>query len=122
MNKKLHDFVDTIDSTDGMKRKKARTANDPELDKAVFTWLVKERQAGISISGPILSVHAQNFHNNLPTDNSSDFIAYKGWLIHFQHCHGINQVKITSEVRSADNDATAEFTLILQTYNHSICC
>ena len=32
---KLYDFVDTIDCTDGMKRKKARTANDPELDKAL---------------------------------------------------------------------------------------
>ena len=31
---KLRDFVDTIDYTDGMKRKRARTASDPELDKA----------------------------------------------------------------------------------------
>ena len=31
---KLHDSVDIVDSTDGIKRK-ARTANDPELDKAV---------------------------------------------------------------------------------------
>ena len=36
--KRLHDFVDTIDSTDKMKRKKARTVDDHELDKAVFTY------------------------------------------------------------------------------------
>ena len=56
------DFVDTIDPTDGMKRKKTRTANDPELDKAVFTWFVKKRQGGITISGPVLSLQAHTFH------------------------------------------------------------
>jgi len=29
---KMCDFVNTVDSSDGMKRKKARTASDPELD------------------------------------------------------------------------------------------
>ncbi len=42
---KLRDSVDTVEATDGMRRKKARSPNDPELDKAVFTWFVKERQA-----------------------------------------------------------------------------
>jgi len=72
---KLRDFVDTVDSTDGMKRKKARTANDPELDKAVFTWFVKERQAGTPSSGPVLSVQAQKFHNDLHVDNPSEYAA-----------------------------------------------
>ena len=45
--------------------KKARIANDPELDKAVFAWFVKERQAGTPISGLVLSVQAQKFHNKL---------------------------------------------------------
>ena len=38
-------FVDTVDSSEGMKRKKARTANSPELDKAVLTWFVRDRLA-----------------------------------------------------------------------------
>ena len=50
-----------------MKRKKARTANDPELDKALFRF-VKERQAGAPVSGPVLSVQAQKFRNNLHED------------------------------------------------------
>ena len=96
---KLCYFVDTVDSTDGMKRKNARTANDPELDKVVFTWFVK--QAGTPINGPVLSVQAQTFHNDLHANNPSDFAASKGWLNHFQHHHGISQVKSTGEVRSA---------------------
>ena len=43
---KLRDFVDTVNSTDRMKGKKARTAKDPQHDKAVFTRFAKETQAG----------------------------------------------------------------------------
>jgi hypothetical protein len=99
-----------------MKRKRARTANDPDLDKAVFTWFVKERSAGTPISGPVLSVQAQKFHNELHTDNPGDFVASKGWLNRFQHRHGITQVKITGEVRSADTTAADAFTPIFKTY------
>jgi hypothetical protein len=74
---KLRDFVDVVDSTDGMKRKKARTANDPDLDKAVFTWFVKERSAVTPISGHVLSVQAQKFHNEPHTDNPGDFVTSK---------------------------------------------
>ena len=38
----------------GKKRKKARTASDPGPDKAVYSWLVKERQAGTPISGLVM--------------------------------------------------------------------
>ena len=113
---KLRDFVDTVDSSDGMQRKKARTANDPELDKAVFSWFVKERQAGTPISGPVLSMQAQKFHSQLHADNSGDFVASKGWLNRFQHRHGISQVKINGESRSADTTAADEFIPIMKTY------
>ena len=43
MAEKLHDFVDIVNFNDRMK--KARIAKDPQLDKVVFTWFVKERQA-----------------------------------------------------------------------------
>ena len=58
-----------------MKRKKARTANDPELDKAVFTRFVKDRQADTPSSGPVQSVQAQKFHSDLHADNPSDSAA-----------------------------------------------
>ena len=40
---KLHDFADTPDSTDWMKRKKARTTKDPQFDMAVFIWFVTDK-------------------------------------------------------------------------------
>ena len=51
----LKDEQKLCDSSDGMKRKNARTANDPELDKAGSHGLW-ESQAGTPISGPVLSV------------------------------------------------------------------
>ena len=38
---KLKDFVHTLDESDGMKRKKAKTAKDPQLDQAMFNWFLK---------------------------------------------------------------------------------
>ena len=64
-------FVDTVDSTDQMKRKMARTDKDPQLGKTVFIWSLKERQAIILISGPVLNIQAQKLHNSLYIDNLS---------------------------------------------------
>ena len=46
-----------------LKRKKARTGNDPELDKAVYSWFVKARWAGTPINGPVMSVQAVQLCN-----------------------------------------------------------
>jgi len=47
---KMLDFVNIGDSNDGTKRKKARTAGDTDLNRAVYSWFVKEKQAGTAIS------------------------------------------------------------------------
>ena len=63
-------------------------------------------------SSPILSIQAKKFHNDLDTDNPSDFVVSKGWLPCFQ-CHdGISQVKITNEARSADTTAADDLVPI----------
>ena len=61
--------VDTVDSTDWMKRKKATTATDPQL-------IVIDGQAITLIGGPVLSIH------DLHVDSLSDFDVSKGWLHH----------------------------------------
>ena len=62
---KLREFSTSLDGSEGLKRKRVKTAKDPELDKAVFTWFVQERQTGTPISGPILSAQAQKFSKEL---------------------------------------------------------
>ena len=63
---KLRDFVDLVDSTDRMKRKKAKNCvRDPELDKVVCRWFVKERQPSTPSNGTGLSIQVQNLRNHL---------------------------------------------------------
>ena len=69
---------------DQMKIKKVRTAKDPH--KAVFAYFVKEGQAGIPISSPVLSIQAQNLPSDLHVVNHSYCDTSKGWLYHFQCC------------------------------------
>ena len=105
------DFVNTVDSNDGTKRKKASRAGDTDFDRAVYIWFVKERQqTGTPISGMMMAVQAQKLHKQLHIDNAGEFTASKGWLNRCKQCHGISRFKITGEIRSADFAAADVFT------------
>ena len=113
---KMCDFSDIVNSNDGTKRKKARTAGDRDLDRTVYSWFVKVRQVGTPISGPLMAVQPQKFHKQLHVDNHVEFTASKGSLNRFKQHNGISQFKITGEVRSIDFAAADAFTPILQMY------
>ena len=51
---KIRDFTDELDQPEGMARKRARTAQDPVVDRALYSWFVEKRADGTPISGPIL--------------------------------------------------------------------
>ena len=50
---KLRSFADTVDGPDALKRKRAKTAQDPALDSGLYDWFVKARADGVPVSGPI---------------------------------------------------------------------
>lgn len=54
---KLREACSAMDDC-GQKRKRARTAQDPQLEKAVFTWFNQARSEGVPISGPIIQAHS----------------------------------------------------------------
>ena len=60
-----------VDSNDQIKRKKIKTAKDPQLDKAAFTWFVKERQTDSHINGPVFRIQVQKLHSDIHVDNTS---------------------------------------------------
>ncbi len=111
---KLRDFVHTVDESDGMDRKRARTAENPTLDSAMYTWFVQEQRSGVPLSGPVVKAQAQKFSQELQPD--TDFVASQGWLWRFQKRHAISQVKITREKRSADMEAANGFPQQLKEY------
>ncbi|XP_006009662.1 tigger transposable element-derived protein 2-like [Latimeria chalumnae] len=104
----------TVSETEGLSRKRACTASDAPLDTAVYNWFVQERAVGTPISGPIVKAQAEKFCQKLNGDNN--FAASQGWLDCFKRCHGISQVKILGEIRSADSEAASTFPDDLKAY------
>ena len=112
---KLRKFVDTVEDGDGLRRKKARQAKDDTLDRAVLNWFVQERQTGLPINGPVVKAQAEVL-NQAINGPDSDFAASNGWLWRWQKRHGVKQLKVVGEQRSADTDGAAQFPAKLLTY------
>ena len=58
-----------------------RTDDFPDVDKAVFLWVVQERAAGVPVSGPVLMVKAALMHQKLLPENRTC-------------CHGMHSLKM----------------------------
>ena len=96
----------------GTKRKVKvmKLGDDPELDKAVYIWFRQKRMEGIPISGPMLCEKAIDLYKTLHKDaKESDFVASEGWKWRFCQRHGIRQLLLQGEKKSADTDAASEF-------------
>lgn len=105
---KLRNFVHTIDEGDGLNRKRARLAQDETLDTALYKWFVQTQHSGVPLSGPIISAQAEQFDRQINGD-SSQFRASSGWLWHFCKRHGISQVSIRGETRSANQISATSY-------------
>ena len=97
----------------GLKRKRARLAKDQQLDSAIHQWFVQARAEVVPISGAIVQAQAEKFDRNLNGEDSS-FKASTEWLDRFKKRHGINQVSVSGEIRSADSEAAQTYPDQLQ--------
>ncbi|XP_053373996.1 jerky protein homolog-like [Mercenaria mercenaria] len=106
----------------GQVRKRARTAQDQQLESAMFTWFNQARSEGMPISGPVIQAQAKKIHQEL-RGSEVDFEASNGWLSRFKNRHAISQVTIRGEQRSADEAAAgaypAELRKIVQEHDLS---
>uniref|UniRef100_A0A8C4RFE6 HTH CENPB-type domain-containing protein n=1 Tax=Erpetoichthys calabaricus TaxID=27687 RepID=A0A8C4RFE6_ERPCA len=106
---KLRTFLDELDEG-GLRRKRARTAKDPELDKTTFNAICEARNNGIPISGPVIQAQAEKLYKEIHgPDADPEFTVLSGWLKRWKQQHGISQVKINGEIKSADTVAAEEF-------------
>ena len=103
----LRKFVSECEETEGLNRKKARLPQHVELDRSLFMWFVHQRDQGIPLSGPILKAQAEKLSKDLGGDD--DFTATEGWLSRWKKRHGISQVTVSGESRSADSAAATDF-------------
>ncbi|XP_028666328.1 jerky protein homolog-like [Erpetoichthys calabaricus] len=117
-NKRKHASYDVQQKLDvierirngGLRRKRARTAKDPELDKATFNAFCESRNNGIPISGPVIQAQAEKLYKEIHGPNADpEFTVSSDWLKRWKQRHGISQVKINGEIKSADTVAAEEF-------------
>lgn len=106
---KLRKFVENIDQDEGLSRKRARLANDDELDKALVLWFKEQRALGAPLSGPIIKEKARILAKKLKPNEELEFGASDGWFWRWQKRHGIGESVIYGEKRSADQEAASSY-------------
>ena len=87
-------------------RKKLRTADFADVDKALIIWFKQARNQQVPISGPILMEKAKEIaeHMGLPSFSGST-----GWLDRFKSCHGIVFKNVCGESASVSTTSTDEW-------------
>lgn len=101
-------FTTTLDSEEGSKhRKTMKTAENKDLEKAMYVWFIQKRSQGQPISGPLLCEKAMQM--NAQIGGSLEFKASTGWLKRFKSRHGIRELEIQGEKLSADVPAANAF-------------
>jgi len=109
---KLKTYLEEVDTEDGLQMRKAVPPQDPVMDKATFAWFVQKRAEGVPISGPLIQTEAIQI--SAAINGETSFKASNGWLYRWKKRHGIRQVKIRGEARSADEEAAEAFLPELQ--------
>ena len=51
---KIIKFADSIETSEGLKRKSLKLTDDKQLDKALYAWFIQQRSTGTPISSPLL--------------------------------------------------------------------
>ena len=108
---KLRSFAETVEK-DGLSRKKARLAADPQLDSQVLNFFVDQRDKGLTIDGPLILAQAKKINLRLHGEEGSstdDFTVSRGWLDRWKKRHGVCQFKANGESKSADHQAAEDF-------------
>lgn len=92
----------------GPQRKKMRTADYEEVDKAVYTWFVEMRAKNIPINGPLLCERARSFARSL---GFPEFMGSTGWLHRFRERYGISHKIINGEANDAPKEVASSWRL-----------
>ena len=107
---KILKFTDSVETSEGLKRKSLKLADDEQLDKALYAWFIQQRSTGTPISGPLLQEKAKHFSAQLNTETADrEFKASTGWLEKFKTRHGIRNLSIQGEKLSAAEETVEPF-------------
>lgn len=94
---KLRSFLDKLDESPGLERKKTRLYKNNKIDECLYAWFLQKWRSGVTISGLILKMQAENFFKDMSMEGN--FEATDGWLLWWQNRHGIGQITIQGELK-----------------------
>ena len=101
---------DSIETSEGLKRKSLKLADDEQLDRALYAWFIQQRSTGTPISGPLLQEKAKRFSTQLNTEAADrEFKASTGWLEKYKTRHGIRNLSIQGKKLSAAEETVEPF-------------
>ena len=108
---KILKLTNNTETSEGLKRKSLKLANDERLDQALYTWFIQQRSTGTPISGPLLQEKAKHFSMQLNGESADheSFKASTGWLDKFKNRHGIRSLSIQGEKLAAAEEAVDPF-------------
>ena len=70
-------------------------------------WIYQRRSEGVPLNGDLIMQQAKLFHQQLKIKTPCNYT--RGWLRRFKTCHGLKQLKICGDKKSADSDAAENF-------------
>ena len=106
---KILKFTDSIETSEGLKRKSPKLADDERLDKALYARFIQQRSTGTPISGPLPQEKAKHFTTQLNTETADrEFKASTSWLEKFKTWHGIRNLSIYGEKLSAAEETAVK--------------
>ena len=87
---KILKFTNNIETTEGLKRKSLKLANDERLDQALYmyTWFIQQRLTGTPIAGPLLQEKVKHFSLQCTTVCHKEL-----WSRHEKSAPGLKKAK-----------------------------
>ena len=86
-------------------RKRSRSTDNEDVNKAVYEWYCLARQRNIPISGPLLQEEALQIVKTI--DPETKFKASNGWLESFKRRHNLKQMTISGECADVQEETVA---------------
>lgn len=83
-------------------KKRNKKPGYPQVDKAVYAWLVQQQTRGVPLRPIEIRNAAENLAKKLKIDS---FKASSGWLCNFRRRNNIENIKICDEAVNADSSA-----------------
>lgn len=89
------------------KMKTLKSSEYPRMEKALYRWFIRQREANTPISGIMIQEKAKELHRKF--NESSSFNASSGWMQRFKRRFGIRYLKISGEKLSSHPEYVKPF-------------